>query len=105
MYSIKNIKRSEAGCYSCEADNGFSSTPASKEVTVIVQCKSLSVILHGQENVWLVFNKNQSANKPYLLNQLIAIYCFVNKIDEITAYENRKFPNIIFEFTYLFIHF
>ena len=39
MYSIKSIKKSEAGCYSCEADNGFSSSPASKEVTVIVQCK------------------------------------------------------------------
>lgn len=38
-YRVANIDRSGAGCYSCEADNGYTVTPVTSEVTVIVQCE------------------------------------------------------------------
>ena len=38
-YSVESVDPSSAGCYSCEADNGFSITPVTSEVTVIVQCE------------------------------------------------------------------
>merc|ERR1712012_644222 len=59
MYSIKNIRRDEAGCYSCEADNGFRSTPVSQEVTVIVQYApevTLQKLGDSSDNVTLICN-------------------------------------------------
>ena len=37
--SLQEVGRHQAGCYTCEADNGFSITPVTKEVTIIVQCE------------------------------------------------------------------
>ena len=40
VLSLQEVGRHQAGCYACEADNGFSVTPVTKEVTLIVQCES-----------------------------------------------------------------
>ena len=40
--SLQEVGRHQAGCYACEADNGFSITPVTKEVTLIVQCESFT---------------------------------------------------------------
>ena len=42
LLSLEEVGRHQAGCYACEADNGFSITPVTKEVTLIVQCESFS---------------------------------------------------------------
>ena len=42
LLSLEEVGRHQAGCYACEADNGFSVTPVTKEVTLIVQCESFS---------------------------------------------------------------
>ena len=41
--SLQEVGRHQAGCYACEADNGFSVTPVTEEVTLIVQCESFSI--------------------------------------------------------------
>ena len=43
--SLEEVGQHQAGCYACEADNGFSITPVTKEVTIIVQCESFSSTL------------------------------------------------------------
>ena len=43
LLSLEEVGRHQAGCYACEADNGFSVTPVTKEVTLLVQCESLVV--------------------------------------------------------------
>ena len=48
VYTAHNVRRDQAGCYRCEADNGYTASPVSAEVTVIVQCEyQLSVIPHN----------------------------------------------------------
>ena len=40
LLSLLQVQRSQAGCYQCLADNGYSQEPVTRDVTVIVQCKS-----------------------------------------------------------------
>jgi len=50
-YRVANIDRSGAGCYSCEADNGYTVTPVTSEVTVIVQYAPEVTIQKSDETV------------------------------------------------------
>ena len=44
MFSVDIVERNIEGCYSCEADNGFSITPVSSQLSVIVQCKDALIL-------------------------------------------------------------
>jgi len=37
VYTAQNLRRDQAGCYRCEADNGYTVSPVTSDVTVIVQ--------------------------------------------------------------------
>ena len=37
---LEEVERREAGCYQCLADNGYSQDPVTRDLTLIVQCKS-----------------------------------------------------------------
>lgn len=44
VFSVDIVERNIGGCYSCEADNGFSITPVSSQLSVIVQCKDALIL-------------------------------------------------------------